>query len=396
MGLFQLFSKKHKKNQIDDSDKSTHQIEVKSDAKKIIRLASQADRMNYIKDNCEIIIDSERQTEEAKAEYQAVTSYLTDMQRIDMIPLEERDILEDAARKIINLTKERSKLRSKSSILSDQQYHLFEQYELQIPKDLPVIRDSEQYQEAIQQDMAHLEKEREKLDQDQDDIVHKQSFLKGIAITTCVIVVTLFLIFAFLSGASEANFTLPFLLTVLMGMVLALYIFMEARKNSAGIRLVQAKQNRQIMLMNKVVIKSVNNRNFLDYTYNKYMVNSYEQLKALWEEYVKIKDEARRYQSNTELLEFYNNELIQQLKKFGVKDSEIWIYQPNAIIDSKEMVEVRHRLNVRRQKLRERIETSTKQREAAIEAITATISSYPECKEEAERMLRRYRIELAE
>lgn len=396
MRLFQLFSKKRNKKQVDASDMSSHQTEVKTEAKKVVRLASQADRMNYIKDNCEIIIDSERQTEEAKAEYQAVTSYLTDMQRIDMIPLEERDIIEDAARKIINLTKERNKLRNKSSILSDQQYHLFEQYELQIPKDLPVIKECEQYQVTIEQDMAHLERERERLDREQDDIIHKQSFLKGIAITTCVIVVSLFIIFALLSGAYEANLTLPFLLTVLMGMVLALYIFMEARKNSAGIRLVQAKQNRQIMLMNKVVIKSVNNRNFLDYTYNKYMVNSYEQLKALWEEYVKIKDEAKRYQSNTELLEFYNNELVNQLKKFDVKDSEIWIYQPNAIIDSKEMVEVRHRLNVRRQKLRERIETSTKQREAAVEAITTTLRNHPECKEEAERMLRRYRIELPE
>ena len=63
--------------------------------------------------------------------------------------------------------------------------------------------------------------------------------------------------------------TLPFLMTVLMGMTSALYIFMEARKNSHDIKMVQLKLNKVIMLANKVAIKSVYNRNYLDYCYSK-------------------------------------------------------------------------------------------------------------------------------
>jgi hypothetical protein len=318
------------------------------------------------------------------------------MQRIDMIPQEQKDTIEDAARKIINLAKERGKLQSKSTLLTDRQFHLFERYELQLPKELPIIKESEKYQAVIQQDIGHLEKERYSLDNEEIDIISKQGFLKAIAITTSVIVILLFAIFAILSNYSEVSFTIPFLMTVLMGMVTALYIFMEARKNLSSVRLVQMKQNRQIMLMNKVKIKSVNNRNYLEYTYNKYMVDNFEQLKIFWEEYVKVKDESRRYQSNTELLEFYNNELIHELKKFGIKDSEIWIYQPTAILDDKEMVEVRHRLNIRRQKLRERIDTNTKQKEEAMTAIQKTMKVYPDCVEEAERLLRRYQIQIQE
>jgi hypothetical protein len=181
-----------------------------------------------------------------------------------------------------------------------------------------------------------------------------------------------------------------------MGMVLTLYIFLEARKNQSNVRIIQAKQNRQIMLMNKVKIKAVNNRSYLDYAYSKYMVENYEQLRTSWEEYVRMKDEARRYQSNTELLEFFHNELIHELKKYGVVDSEIWIYQPTAILDNKEMVEVRHRLNVRRQKLRERIDLNQKQRKEAISAIKGVIANYPDSKEEAEKLVRRYQLELEE
>jgi regulator of replication initiation timing len=87
---------------------------------------------------------------------------------------------------------------------------------------------------------------------------------------------------------------------------------------------------------------------------------------------------------------------MHELKKFNILDAEIWIYQPSAILDNKEMVEVRHRLNVRRQKLRERIEANNEQRDEARRAIKQVMKGYPDCVEEAENLLRRYRIELEE
>lgn len=397
MGFLNIFSKKD--NRKKDNREKEHEkqeilrSDIKNETKRSNRLSSKTERLQYIRENCEQIVESGRQVEEARVEYQAVTSYLTDMQKIDMIPIEQRDNLEDAARKIINLNKERSKLQQKNVAITDRQYQLFDRYEMQIPKELPIIIESEKYQGLIQNDMEHLEKEKKELYGEQEDIVNKQSFLKGIAITTCLIVILLFIIFAVLAYRSKTNLTVPFLMTVLMGMASALYLFMEARKNNYDIKLVQMKQSRQIMLMNKVKIKSVNNRNYLEYTYNKYMVENGLQLKTFWEEYVKIKDESRRYQDNTELLEYYNKELIGELKKVGVADSEIWIYQTGAILDNKEMVEVRHRLNVRRQKLRERIDLNTKQKEEALQAIDAIKKTFPECEEEAVQIMKRYRIQ---
>lgn len=394
MGLFDRLKKQKSNNVIKEESFPLESKKESKAIKKTIRLGTHSERLAYIKDNCEMIAESGRQIEEAKAEYQAVTSYLTDMQKIDLIPLEERGILEEAARNIYNLTKERNKLQNRNSILSDSQYRLFERYELQIPKELPSIKESEAYQLSIEQDLAHLEEEREALDFEQKDISNKQAFLKGIAVTTSIIILILFVFFAALSNNAKASFTVPFLLTVLMGMASALYIILEARKNVAAITMLQLKQNRLIMLINKVKIKSVNNRNYLDYSYNKYIVENSDELKTFWEEYVRLKDESRRYKTNTELIEFYNNELIHQLQKFGIKDSEIWIFQTSALLDNKEMVEVRHRLNVRRQKLRERIEINAKQKEDGLQAIQSTMNAYPDCKGEGEKMLRRYRIEI--
>jgi hypothetical protein len=395
MGLFKLFSRKHS-NVEQVSAEDSHKVRQKKESKHPARLNTQEERISYIKDNCEIILDNGRQIEEAKVEYQAVTSYLTDMQKIDLIPLEERGPLEEAAGKIASLSKERSKLQSKSSILTDKQYKMLEQYEDQLPKELATLKENEEYKLIIEQDMNHLEKERKKLDHEEAEIIGKQAFLKGIAITVIIVIVFLFTLFAMLSGNSEANYTWPFILTVVMGMAAAYYIFMESRKNHADVRLVQMKQGRQIMLMNKVKIKSVNNLNYIDYAYQKYMVNNHGQLQMLWYEYIKVKEETKRYQRNSDALDDNNHALFKELKKFGIADAEVWIYQPNAILDEKEMVEVRHRLNVRRQKLRERIDINGKQREEALKEINKTMKNYPDCILDAEKLLRKFRIETEE
>lgn len=381
-----------KSNNVDTEEKQFPVQSNNANQNQTVRLNSYTDWKVYIKENSDIIAESYRQIEEAKVEYQAVTAYLTDMQKIDRIPKVQRETIEDAARNILNLNKERNHIRKRQYNITDIQYRLFERYEIQLPKELLSLKEAENYQDDIDGDILHLEKEKQSFLDEEDEIINKQSFLKGIAKTTFVVIIVLFIIFALLSSTSGANMTLPFLLTVLMGMASALYIFMEARKNTHGIRLLQLKINKVIMLSNKVAIKSVNNRNYLEYCYSKYMVDSYKKLKEGWEQYVKIKDEDKRFEGNSQLLEFYNDILIKELKKYKVTDSEIWIYQPTAILDCREMVEVRHRLNVRRQKLRERIQANKEQQEEATESIISLIKAYPESEAEAISILKKYKM----
>ena len=391
MGLLQnLFGRKKQKDAQKEFDLS--EIKQVKQTKQTSKPGSSSEQLTLIKDNCEQIVECQRQIEEAKLEYKAVTSYLTDIQKIDMVPLEQRGNMEEAAINIYNLTMERNRLKNKSSILTDSQYRLLEQYASVAQRDLARIINSEDYQAKIEQDMAKLEKERGRLNQEYSDIKSKQAFLKGIATVISLVVGILFLMFIVLSSVTESNYTLPFMMTVIMGLVSAMFIFMEARKNMADIKLVQSKLNRQIMLMNKVKIKSVNNRSYLEYEYSKYNVENANQLKLYWDEYLRLKEESKKYLTNTQMLEFNNNALIKELKKFGVADAEIWIFQPQAIIDSKEMVEVRHRLNERRQKLRERIDINTKQMDEALEEIKSLIEKYPEIAYEGEKLLKKYKI----
>ncbi len=394
MGLFNLFKGKPK-NKSADQNQVPFSLDLPKEKSRILRFKTVGEQLDYIKENCELIQESNRQIEDAKVEYQAVTSYLTDMQRIDLIPLEQRGRLYDAAKNIVTLTKEREGFQNRpESILSEQQFHIFEQNEVQIPKELPKLKENEQLRVAIEQDRIHLENERMDLEEEQEDIISKQSFLKGIAIVISLMVVFLFTLFIMLANNSGGNYVIPFCLTVLMGMIAAIYIILEARKNEGGINMVARKQKRLVTLLNKITIKSVNNINYLEYTYHKYMVGSFDEFKTLWEEYKRIKEETSKYKKNTESLEFYNNDLIHQLRKFDIKDCEIWILQPNAIIDKKEMEDVRHRLNVRRQKLRERIDLNINQKEEARSEIRRTVDIYPESRYDAEKLMIKYGLEI--
>ena len=51
-----------------------------------------------------------------------------------------------------------------------------------------------------------------------------------------------------------------------------------------------------------------------------------------------------RDSKTADLIDFYTKELVQELKANGVADAAVWGYQVEALIDPKEMVEVRHRL----------------------------------------------------
>jgi DNA repair ATPase RecN len=183
---------------------------------------------------------------------------------------------------------------------------------------------------------------------------------------------------AALERAFETSMAVPFLLTVVMGVASAAYIVVESRNNRRDMALANKKLSRAIGLFNTVKVKCVNNTACIEYTYEKLGVESSMELEYIWGQYLKLKERERQYRSTTEKINQYNEILVGELKKYAIFDAEVWTYQPEALLDSKEMVEVRHRLNVRRQKLRDRIDYNNKTIERHTEELTRLQKEWPE------------------
>ena len=106
-----------------------------------------------------------------------------------------------------------------------------------------------------------------------------------------------------------------------------------------------------------------------------------------------IRDEKKYYQANSEL-RVKREELIKQLDSIGVRDSQVWIKQAEALIDRRELVEIKHGLNVRRQSLRDRMSTCEKIRDNACIALRAAIDDNPGMESYIKDILAPYKIKL--
>lgn len=361
---------------------------------KVSKPKTKEEYSQYIADSCEQIIEASEQMEDARLEYQVVTDYLMDIQKIEEAPENIKMDMMETARNMLTLMRERSQYQKNDLRATDPKFYGIRRYEEDMLEELKKMRKEEDYQRLVKNDLNQLENEKKSLLFQREDIVEGQKFLKKISIALSILVVSLFLLFLVISATLQSNMIIPYLMTIIMAGGSAAYIFYESGKNKYQVALIEKKLNKAIGLLNKVKIKYVNNTSVLEYAYSKLNVKNSMELQYLWEQYQKIKEEERRYYTNTERLNYYREELLDTLQKLQIKDIEIWISQAEALIDSKEMVEIRHTLNVRRQKLRERIEYNTKLRDNGFEEIQNALKKKPEIKDVVVDMLEQYRIAL--
>ncbi len=399
MGRIKNFFRSHSKNEKKDKKEENEERNslasdsILMDEAKVLK-SSQRESVNTVMEECRQIIETTHTLDELKGEYQAVTAYLTDIQKIELMPEEDREKVNDLAKRILTLNRDKTRYQKGVRKINDIQYKHMAKFEDVLPVQMKEMKRHESYQETIKTDMKYLEREKEDLFEEQEEIFHKQSYLKGIAITTCILVVLLFLLFVGVNNALKVDMIIPFLLTVIMALSSALYIFMNALKNRKDMKTVELKLNRAILLQNKVKIKYINNTNALEYSYQKFMVESYNQLKQLWEEYLKAKSDEERYEQSSNQLDICNRDLIRNLRNYNLSDAKIWIHQVTALIDSKEMVEVRHRLNTRRQKLRENLDYNNGLRDKSIKEVGKYIEMRPENRDEVIKFLKSYGIDI--
>lgn len=323
------------------------------------------ERAGFVKNCCDIIHEARRQNLEAKKEYEVVTSYLADIQRIDMLPAQARHSVTESARRVVNLNLERQKMQKVPPKITIAQRNALEPYEDTILEEIRAMEESEEYLGKINSDLRQLESEKASLDYELEEIMSRDK--KGRKLLTLAAgFIILFLIFLFvIQEVTKKDIQLSFVLTILFGLIAIAYFYFSNRRNQYELKVAEVKKNKVILLLNKVKIKYINCTNLLEYSYEKFHVASARELHYHWQEYMRIVDEERRYKKMMDMIDVYLKDMVQTLKQNGIHDAGVWTYQPEALVDPKEMVEVRHRLNVRRQKLRQRIDYNNGQEEQA-------------------------------
>lgn len=362
-------------------------------------LAKQAEReSNGSSDDvaymCDQIVDATYQMEDLRVEYEMVTSYFTDIQLIEGLPRNVRKEITDIARKISFLENETSQFLHSDDRISDENFRLIQSLEKELTDIFGQLKELEDMDLKIKRDMKHLEAEKNSQEYLQDSIEHRQGKLRIFMIVFGTISALSVTTLALIGLLAEVNMVIPILIILLVVVGMAALCIVTYRNLSYDYKMSELRENRAINLMNKVKIKFINNTATLDYLYSKYNIKSLRELEYLYDQYLIMVDEVRQYQKSSGNLREYSDALTKLLFSHGVKDPDIWAKQSIALVDDREMVEVKHSLNVRRQKLREQIAYNEELRLNGLKNIKELLKENPELRAQVKRELEVYHINL--
>lgn len=379
MGLFSwLFGRKKKREQ--DIEEGISYERNRVDFKQ------PEERKQYIENCLEQMAEAEKELTLLNGEYSLVTSYLTDIEEIEALPKEQTEEIQVSARKLVALEQERKKYITKTR-MSNAEYDKMQAQENEVTEGIEKLTKAEQYQKLIKQDLGKLDSEKSAYDYRSSELYGKLNDCRGmtmIVLITFVICIIMLLIlqFVFSYQTIVAFYVLIAAVAVALPVLFFRYLDMEKeleRVEKARVRLVQ--------LQNKVKIRYVNNTNLLNYLYMKYSVENAAKLKKLWEEYQSEKEERKQFAEAEAKIDYYREKLLYSLSRYRVKSPERWFRQPQALLDHKEMVEIRHELNTRRQALREQMEYNRQLAARAGDEIRAVAAEYPMYAQEISRMV---------
>lgn len=335
------------------------------------------ERQGIAAEYCQQILDASKYLEEAKREYQLVTEYLLDIQRIEQISEKDMAEIRDTAQSIVMLHQSREAYQNKEKTISDAQYAQMEQLEEEMPEIINRLKSNEAYQSVVKRDMQYLEGEKgewqiylESMEREVQ-VLHKLLYgLVGGAVAAIAAILGLHIAFEFDLGMAVM------LASLVLGGIGAL-MALRMQNDRIGIKRAGANINRAIVLLNKVKFKYVNITNAVDYACERYHVKNAYELNYIWEQYLEAVKEMERYQRANDDLEFFSGRLSRQLHKYGLYDAKIWTHQSHALVDKKEMVEVKHALLVRRQNMRARMERQVADIQAAKTEIAKLVKDAP-------------------
>lgn len=326
---------------------------------------------------CEQILTAAKDLEETKREYKMLTDYLTDIQMIENLPAEEFAKIQETAQSVMTLNESRDSYLNKSKTISDSQYVQMEQLESEMPGIIKRLKENEAYQSTVKRDMQYLEGEKEEWRYYKESLEREEVILRRGLYGLVGVFGAAVLLILVLGTVMKFDIKTPLFIAALIAGAAGGTMVWRLQNDGMELKKSQANINRAITLMNKIKFKYVNVTNAVDYACEKYHVkNSYE-LNYIWDQYMEAVKEREKYERTNDDLEYFNGKLIRQLHGYHLYDARIWIHQARALLDKKEMVEVKHELIVRRQKLRARMENQVANIQGAKEEIEKLVKEYP-------------------
>ena len=339
---------------------------------------------------CEQMVICEQRIESAKKEYEAVNGYINDITAMENMEEPIKGNVEYYARRIITLREDKKSLKQHSTKIPESKYIYMQRHEEEIQEILKEMYDDEQECQRLKTDMHHIEGEKVALKGEKRDTIAKLNTLRSLAKIGIITAVALLGILTWAQFNSKTDYIMWIYIVVIITLVGGILITVNHHEAVSFLRLTERKLNKAIGLMNKYKLLYVNVQSRIEYKYEVHGVKSSHELNDLWRLYINAKKEHEAFHLNSDNTFKSVEGLIAELDKLNLYDSSVWPSQVDAIVDGKTMMQIRHTLNVRRQKLKESIQFNTTTLENCKKRIQNLIDKNPVIAKDILAILERY------
>lgn len=415
MGIFSIFKRKNEDDFLFEAEnlyskiKSDSNDEVISEMyepldKEIINQTIMEEKINntnnekksYAERLCEQMAICSQRIDSAKKEHQAVNNYINDIQLIEKLEEPAKSSVEYYARRIITLREDKKSIREHSTKIPESKYIYMQHHEHEIKDILKIMHDDEEECQRLKTDMHHIEGEKIALRYEKRDGMKKLSIIRSVA---KIGMVTILLLLGMLVAgmlASKQNMLLAIYGVVIGALVGAAVLIVLNQKLTAELSLTDKKINKAIGLMNKYKLLYVNVKSRLDYEYEAHGVKNSFELNDLWRLYLLAKKEHEAFHLNADNTYKAIDGLVAELENAHIHDASVWPSQVDAIIDGRRMNEIRHTLNIRKQKLRQSIDFNMGTMENSKLQLKKLVEKNPSMAKQVLEMLEGYEYTLGE
>ena len=321
-----------------------------------LQVHNRKQREEYVRGCLEQIAEASREVENLQHEYQVVTSHLKDIEEIEALPENESRLLMECAKRIDTLERQQSGYKERKNRMTDEKFYQMECMEEEVQEAYEKLEKAEEYQNLIKRDLRRLDSERQAYGFRKIELRHLMKDTRSMTIVCATAVIFCLLLLLVLQYAFSFDVKIGYLAAGGIGALAITVIFLKYNDAVRELSQVESGISRLIRLQNTVKIRYVNNTHLLDYLYMKYNVKSAQELGRDYKQYLEEKDERHNYKRAEIELDSTQQELLHILRRYQVKDTMIWLYQTQALLDKKEMIEIRHNLIIRRQSLRRRMD----------------------------------------
>ena len=360
------------------------------DVRDEVDLSDAEQRRQYVTDCLEQAAEANKEINLLGGEYSRVTSYLTDIEEIEALPSEEREALNGIAKRMVALSRERERYKDKKNRMKDSDYYRMRQQESEVQEGIEKLKECESYGDLVKQDMQRLDRERHAYAYRKGELDNMLNNLRGMAVIFLVALAACIVMLLVLQFGFEMNTQVGYIISVGAAVVAIAVLWAKYTDAEREKRRVERAVNKLILLQNKVKIRFVNNSNLQEYLCIKYSTDSAAALEKLWKQYVQEKEERKEYAEAEAKLDYYQKQLRAKMANYRVTAPDRWVNQPGALLDKREMVEIRHELILRRQTLRKQMDYNNNLAEDSRREIMDIVKRYPAYAAEIMEMVDKY------